>query len=104
MSHYTITPLAAADLDNIYQYIASDNLVAAGKLLERYTEIFQKLAVVPGLGRNRPELGRGIKSFPTESYIIFYRVVEGGIQILRVLHGARDIQKIFTQNYNQSDA
>jgi toxin ParE1/3/4 len=58
---------------------------------------------MPGLGRNRPDLAEDLKSFPTGNHVIFYRVVDGGIQILRVLHGARDIKKIFTQNSDPMD-
>lgn len=69
-----------------------------GRLLNRFTELFRKLAAMPGIGRNRPELGEGIRSFPSGNYVIFYRTVEGGIEIMRVLHGARDIEKIFAQD------
>ncbi len=41
---------------------------------------------MPGLGRNRPDLAEDLKSFPTGNHVIFYRVVDGGIQILRVLN------------------
>ncbi|MDZ8109051.1 MAG: type II toxin-antitoxin system RelE/ParE family toxin [Nostoc sp. DedQUE12a] len=105
MSHYTFTPLAVSDLDNIYEYIASNDLSILGRLLNRFTELFRKLAAMPGIGRNRPELGEGIKSFPSGNYVIFYRTVEGGIEIMRVLHGARDIEKIFAQDteFTQGD-
>ncbi len=105
MSHYTFTPLAVSDLDNIYEYIAADDLAILGRLLNRFTELFRKLAAMPGIGRNRPELGEGIRSFPSGNYVIFYRTVEGGIEIMRVLHGARDIEKIFAQDteFTQGD-
>ncbi|MBD2682137.1 MULTISPECIES: type II toxin-antitoxin system RelE/ParE family toxin [Nostoc] len=105
MSHYTFTPLAVSDLDNIYEYIASNDLPILGRLLNRFTELFRKLAAMPGIGRNRAELGEGIKSFPSGNYVIFYRTVEGGIEIMRVLHGARDIEKIFAQDteFTQGD-
>ncbi|BDI20174.1 hypothetical protein ANSO36C_59760 [Nostoc cf. commune SO-36] len=69
-----------------------------GRLLNRFAQLFRKLAAMPGIDRNRPELGEGIRSFPSGNYVIFYRTVEGGIQIMRVLHGARDIEKIFAQD------
>ncbi|MBD2509408.1 type II toxin-antitoxin system RelE/ParE family toxin [Nostoc sp. ATCC 53789] len=98
MSNYTFTPLAVSDLDNIYEYIAANDLAIVGRLLNRFTQLFRKLAAMPGIGRNRPELGEGIRSFSSGNYVIFYRTVEGGIQIMRVLHGARDIEKIFAQD------
>jgi toxin ParE1/3/4 len=45
--------------------------------------------------RGAEELAPGIRSFPFGPYIIFYRVVTGAIEIVRVLHGARDIENIF---------
>ena len=98
MNYYTFTPLAVSDLDNIYEYIAADDLVIVGRLLNRFTELFRKLAAMLGIGRNRPELGEDIRSFPSVNCVIFYRTVEGGIEIMRVLHGARDIEKIFAQD------
>ena len=49
----------------------------------------------PGSGRYREELASGIQSFPFGRYIIFYRAVTSAIEIVRVLHGARDIENIF---------
>ncbi|MCC7382255.1 MAG: type II toxin-antitoxin system RelE/ParE family toxin [Deltaproteobacteria bacterium] len=46
-------------------------------------------------GRSREELGPSIHSFPVGDYIIFYRPVKGGIEIARILHGARDIDALF---------
>jgi len=55
----------------------------------------QVLSRQPGSGRHREELAAGIQSFPFGRYIIFYRAVTGGIEIVRVLHGARDIENNF---------
>lgn len=49
------------------------------------------LADNPQAGRERPELGRGIRSFPVGNYIVFYEATACGPKIVRVLHGARDI-------------
>jgi len=48
-----------------------------------------------GQGGRREELAPGIQSFPLGHYIIFYRAVASAIEIVRVLHGARDIENIF---------
>lgn len=53
------------------------------------------LARNPGSGRHREELAPGIQSFPFGRYIIFYHVFPGAIEIVRVLHGARDIDSLF---------
>ncbi|NDJ24795.1 type II toxin-antitoxin system RelE/ParE family toxin [Nostoc sp. B(2019)] len=43
----------------------------------------------------REDIAPQIRSFPVEKYVIFYRLIEGGIEVVRVIYGARDIQDIF---------
>jgi toxin ParE1/3/4 len=47
------------------------------------------------MGRNRDELYPGLKSFPVGKYIIFYLPISGGLEIVRILHGMRDIDIFF---------
>jgi len=47
------------------------------------------------MGKSRDELAAGLRSFPIGQYIIFYQPVPGGVDIVRVLHGARDLDAIF---------
>jgi toxin ParE1/3/4 len=47
------------------------------------------------MGKRRDELVTNVRSFPVGNYLIFYRPVNQGIEVLRVLHGARDIPSIF---------
>jgi len=46
---------------------------------------------MPEMGRRREELAMHLRSFPVGRYIIFYRSMQEGIEIVRVLHGARDL-------------
>lgn len=46
---------------------------------------------MPGLGRQESKLAPNLRSFPLGNYLIFYRPIEDGIAVVRVLHGARDI-------------
>jgi toxin ParE1/3/4 len=50
---------------------------------------------MPKIGRTRDELSSGLRSFPAARYIIFYRENRDGIEIVRVLHGARDFPPLF---------
>jgi toxin ParE1/3/4 len=103
MTSYSFTPEAANDLGEIYTYVANEDMVAARQLLDRLTGLFRKLSTMPGLGRKRPELGQDIRSFPTGRYVIYYRVVEQGIQLMRIIHGARDVEKMFNQDWDRND-
>lgn len=53
------------------------------------------LARSPELGRPRVELAPGLRSFPVAPYVIFYRITSRGIEIIRILHGSRDIVSEF---------
>ena len=52
----------------------------------------------PLLGRLCPELAPNLRSFPVGNYVIFYRPIDNGIEVARVLHGARDIDSLFGAN------
>ena len=79
----------------IWSYIADDSAKNADSFIDRLHETIQMLAHQPGTGRRREELAPGILSFPFGRYVIFYRSIPTSIEIIRVLHGARDIQNIF---------
>ena len=51
----------------------------------------QLLATMPRMGRLRPELGDCLRGFPVDDYTIYYRETGQGIEVIRVLHDARDI-------------
>jgi len=84
-------PRAEADLEDIWKYISKDNEVRADGFLEKLDENFFALAQNSGIGRRRNEFSEGIRSFAVGNYVIFYRVIDGGVAIIRVLHSARDL-------------
>ena len=95
MNSYRVSGEARSDLDEIWSYIAQDNPDAADKLVQAIISRFPKLASMPELGRPREELSSGLRSFPVGRYIIFYRKSKSGVEIVRVLHGARDFPPLF---------
>jgi toxin ParE1/3/4 len=95
VSQLRISPRASSDLIEIWSYIADDSVANADAFIDKLCVTIQSLARQPGSGRHREELAPGIQSFPFGRYIIFYRVVTNAIEIVRVLHGARDIESIF---------
>jgi toxin ParE1/3/4 len=95
MSRYTVSPKAREDLKGIYRHVAQDSPSAAKRLRDALYESFRLLAKQPLLGQTCPNLRRGLRAFTVMSYVIFYVTTEQGIQIERVLHGARDIESLF---------
>lgn len=86
---------AETDLLEIWQYIATENLEAADHLLLLFNEKAQVLLKHPEMGRRREELAPAIRSIPFGNYMVFYRLKGDDVEIVRVLHGARDIAAIF---------
>ena len=95
MPRVTRRPLAEADVLEIWDYIADDGIAAADRWVDRLDEQFQVLAMQPMMGRARDELAPGVRSFPFGRYVVFYLPLDGGIDVVRVLHGARDIDAAF---------
>ena len=95
MSQIRISPRARSDLTEIWGYIADDSVANADAFIDKLYATIQVLANQSGSGRRREELAPGILSFPFGRYMIFYRASQDAIEIVRVLHGARDIQSIF---------
>lgn len=95
MAVYTISDPAAEDLDEIAAYIAADNPDAALAFILRLEGRFELLAEQPKSGRPRSELGPALRSTVEGRYVIFYQEMTGGVEIVRVLHGARDIERQF---------
>jgi toxin ParE1/3/4 len=60
-------------------------------------ETFAKLAKFPQMGQGRSDLAISLQSFPVKSYLIFYRTIEEGIEIVRIIHGSQDIERIFEE-------
>lgn len=87
--------LAGDDLLEVWLHLAKRDELAADRLIDRIESVCLKLATSPGLGRSRDELARGLRSFPVGRYVIFYRPCRGGIEVARVLHGARDLDLLF---------
>ena len=95
---HRISPLAEADLDDIWYYIAtqSGSTEAADRLIDSLARRFLLLANHPYIGRARDEdFGVGTRSFAVGNYVIVYRVEGENVLILRVAQGRRDIESLF---------
>jgi toxin ParE1/3/4 len=71
---------------------------AAQRFVMRLRDMARMLAGAPAIGRARPEIGAGIRSFVINRYVLSYRPLTGaaGIELVRVLHGARDVDAVFS--------
>jgi plasmid stabilization system protein ParE len=95
MSKIVFTDLARADLLEAWEYVAERSLSAADRLLLTINDDIHTLAKQPLMGRERPELRVGLRSWPTSTaYILYYVPDQDGLILVRVLHHARDIQPL----------
>ena len=104
MANYTLDPCVEGELDEIWAFIAQDNPTAATSVVEAAFSAFAALAKNPSIGTRRkfrsPVL-RDIRALPLSDYpkyLVFYRAVPEGVQIIHVLHGARDLEAIFVDD------
>jgi len=95
MPRLLFTQSAQSDLLEAWLFIAEDNPEAADRVLSTIEKEAKTLLVQPLMGRARPELTEGVRSWPTATrYILYYVPTPEGITVLRVLHHARDIQSV----------
>jgi toxin ParE1/3/4 len=86
---------AELDLEAILDFLDRRSPRAAERLALAIDQRCQVYAQFPEMGRSREELAPGLRSFTVESYLIFYRPAEEGIEVIRIVHGQRDITALF---------
>jgi plasmid stabilization system protein ParE len=92
---YRLTPKAKEDLFEIWAYIAANGLQAADRIEAELIQACGKLADRPHLGHPRRDLtDKPVRFFAVRStYLIVYDPIADPIVVLRLLHGARDVQE-----------
>ena len=92
------SPEAEQDLLAIWNYVAREaSPDVADEQLRSVDRACEALAQWPHSGRARDELFRGVRSIAVEAYVIFYRVEDSAIEIVRVLHQRLDVDAIFSR-------
>jgi toxin ParE1/3/4 len=90
-----LTPEAEADLEGIGDKIAERNAARAVTYVRELQERCLRIAEFPHAGPPRPQWGEGIRIAIHGKYVIVYRVRDETVQVLRVVHGARDLDALF---------
>jgi len=83
------TRLSLQDMQNLYEYIAGDNIRAAKKIISRIREASDKLKIYPHMGKAGRVSNTRELVIAATPYIIVYVIDEQSIQIVSVIHGAR---------------
>jgi toxin ParE1/3/4 len=90
-----IADAAAADLAEIWAFIAEDSPTAADTFVREIVAKFEPLRQFPEMGAAREQLAEGLRAIPYRDYVIYYFDESDALVIARVLHGARDARVIF---------
>ena len=95
-----IMPLARIDLRQIADYISADSPRRALTFVDELTDASQSLLQNPErFALVDATRSATVRRLPHGNYLIFYRVVEDAVQIIRILHGARDYRRLlFSEN------
>jgi toxin ParE1/3/4 len=88
------TAQAAEDLIDIWLYIASDNLATADKILSRFENVFEILTEQPEFGAARPDIAPELRHFPVGKYLVLYRIIDNGVEIVRVVQGSQLLSQL----------
>ena len=98
MSSFIASAEAASDLLSIWFYIARDSEDAANRVQREFRDLFESLGKQPGQGHKIPKYSKSdVLFFPLYSYLVVYRPRPVPIEILAIVHGARQVKRVLKQ-------
>jgi toxin ParE1/3/4 len=95
---YIISPVAIHDLNDINNYFAEYNIDAGEQFLDEFSKKCRYLTQFPLMGRSYSEIRSYLRGLPIKNHIIFYRTINNGIEIMRIIRGDRDLEAIFEKD------
>lgn len=94
MKKVVLSKAADADLEDIFDYTVEEfNLDQAVSYVSGFDEVFETISHNPEIGKERSEIREELRSFTKDKHLIFYRVLDDYVRIVRVLHGSCDLPK-----------
>ena len=98
MKRFLFGRYVEGDLREIHDHISKDSPEAARRLMIRLVDAFRLLAMHPALGYARDDLlVSSLRFWPVGSYLVIYRAVKQPIEIVAVVHGARDVPNVINR-------
>jgi toxin ParE1/3/4 len=95
ISAYILSRETEHDLEAIFDYTEQQfGVDQAAAYLSELEECFKQLIANPKLGRERTEIRVGLRSLVLKHHVVFYRIGDNHIRIVRILHGSRDFPKL----------
>lgn len=93
--NFILAPSSTRDLDRLSEYFLENNVEAGERLFKTLNQKFYNLTQFPNIGKPYPHLDSNIRGLLVEKYIIFYRVTEIQVEIVRIVDGRQDLTKLF---------
>ena len=97
-NQYILSDAALRDLSSINDYLFENR---SPELAEQFLNMIDakcdQLVQYPQMVRKRDELAIGLRSFPAQKYLIFYRIIPIGIEVIRVASGYQDLEHLFKE-------
>lgn len=97
MKSLRITVPASKDLNTISDYFLSQSIDSGERFVEAFNQKCQYLAKYPYIGKSYADLRPDLRGLSLMGYIVFYRVSDDSVEILRVVSGYRNLQDIFSE-------
>jgi toxin ParE1/3/4 len=92
IGRYVLSPRAQGDLDEIWTYTVKHWGIGQAMIyLRQIGQHIEIVAAQPMLGRACPEVRVGYYKYPSGSHVLFYRLIDGGIDVVRILHERIDV-------------
>ena len=91
MSRVRYTHLARADLTDIWVHIALHDQATANRVVDAITGRCNQLSDFPKLGPARPEIAPDVQVLVVERWLVLYRVIASGVQVVRIVDGSREL-------------
>ena len=99
MNGFILSQLAQQDLNDIWDYIALDDLDAADRVINEIQEAFLLMSAMPGIGHSRTDLtDKPLRFWPVRRYLVVYRAEAEPLEIVRVVSAYRDVRGLLQRN------
>jgi toxin ParE1/3/4 len=95
VSRFIISPRATKDLKELIDYFAEQNVAAGEKLIQEFTKKCPNLTQFPMMGRSYSSVRPNLRRLSMLKYVILYRLLDDGSEIVRVVRGNRDLTSLF---------
>lgn len=96
ITHYVLSNIAETDISDIYDYtLCEQGAAQAAIYLSGLDRFIDNLVGQPTMGKARPEIREGLRSFQYEHHTVFYRLMRDHIRIIRILHSSNDMPRHF---------